>query len=104
MKFIKKTKLFTLLTLAAGVMIFGTACSSKSNSISSMTGVFEENRGAIFTFTNDLDNITYAFDLTDEALITGIEEGDKVTVTYKGEDPDPTDVTDTVVLEVVKVN
>lgn len=67
-----------------------------------MTGVLEENKGFMFTFTNDADKETYALNVEDEVLLKDVKDGDKITVTYTGEDPIIGETTDTVIVKVEK--
>lgn len=136
----KKYQLYAVTALAAGVMAFGTACSSGAagkntgaartteaateavtetvaeavtetagNSIETsedgqagqITGILDENKGFMFILQAD-DGETYAINISDENLLEGVEPGDKVVVTYKGEAPDSTNVTDTQVISVEK--
>lgn len=66
------------------------------------TGTFEENKGFMFLVKSDKDGQDYAFNLSDDTLVKGINAGDKVVVTYQGEDPSATDSTDTTVVKVTK--
>lgn len=66
------------------------------------TGTFEENKGFMFLVKSDKDGDDYAFNLSDDTLVKGINAGDKVVVTYQGEDPSSTDATDTTVVKVTK--
>lgn len=66
------------------------------------TGTFEESKGLMFIVKSDKDGEDYSFDVSDEALIQGLEEGDHVSITYRGEEPSSDNTTDTMVLEVIK--
>lgn len=76
--------------------------SSQKKEDKEFTGIFEENKGFMFLVKSDKDGDDYAFNLSDDTLVKGINAGDKVVVTYQGEDPSSTDATDTTVVKVTK--
>ena len=77
--------------------------SNSNNEERQMIGEVDQNKGFMFTLKAD-DGEVYALNVTDEDMTKNIKSGDKLIITYTGETPDPTDVTDTVIVKIEKVD
>lgn len=75
--------------------------SDKTREEQQITGVLDQNKGFMFTLKAD-DGEVYALNVEEEDMIKDLKSGDKLVITYTGEAPNPTDVTDTVIIKIEK--